>query len=565
MRKFFRTFLTCAFMVVILTVSARAAESTVKAGLYYGDNALFSANLQNYRGSGYELGWFDEGTREFIAIASLAEEKISMTADGNIYISGGSYYSSKPSKYDATVGGYHVEIDESFDSFEEAKYVADQFRSGFVAFVGNEYYVRVNHFLTREEAEIAAATYTTYTWNDMRGRAHGFQGSVVSPSGTAVTITVTTTDQVLFEFDCYGARSLGILPYSREGDALTWFKGYKWYGGFEYRRSTGGSISVINVVDSDDYVKGVLPYEMSPSWPLEALKAQAVCARTYAQWQTKHDKYGFDVCRTTDCQVYNGANQASDLTDRAAEETAGMVVTYCGGLAETYYYSSNGGASESSENVWSAALPYLRGKADPYEATISIPSYSYTQTYTFDQLTKILSGKGYSIGQVRDVYVSDTTEVGNVRGVTFVGSKDTLTVTGEKCRTIFHTTLFGETKSLKSMRFTINGGTGAGQYFVNSGGTIPALGGIYTISGKGQVAQYQGEGTTYVITSSGVEALETRESTSSNSNAITITGTGNGHNVGMSQYGAKAMAEMGYTYEDILHFYFTGVDLERVG
>lgn len=70
-------------------------------------------------------------------------------------------------------------------------------------------------------------------------------------------------------------------------------------------------------MDIDDYVKGVLPYEMSPSWPLEALKAQAVCARTYALLQTKHYKsYKFDVCNTTDCQVYQGANLASDLTDQ---------------------------------------------------------------------------------------------------------------------------------------------------------------------------------------------------------------------------------------------------------
>ena len=105
---------------------------------------------------------------------------------------------------------------------------------------------------------------------------------------------------------------------------MTWFKGYKWHGGFEYRRVTGGNINVINVVNIDDYVKGVLPYEMSPSWPLEALKAQAVCARTYALLQTKHYKsYQFDVCNTTDCQVYYGTNKASSLSNQAVDETKG--------------------------------------------------------------------------------------------------------------------------------------------------------------------------------------------------------------------------------------------------
>ena len=236
-----------------------------------------------------------------------------------------------------------------------------------MAFINNTYRVRVNSFQSREEAEIAAATYATYTWNDLWGGVYPFVGTAVAPTGTGITITVTTTDTVLFEFDCSGAKALGIMPCSVDGRSpLTWFKGYRWYGGFEYRRSTGGNINVINVVDMDDYVKGVLPYEMNPQWPLEALKAQAVCARTYAAQQTKHYKsYKFDVCNTTDCQVYYGANKASDLTDRAAEETSGIIAVYQGRPAELYYYSSNGGASESSENVWTAALPYLRGKEDP--------------------------------------------------------------------------------------------------------------------------------------------------------------------------------------------------------
>ena len=87
MRKFLRIFFLCTFLTVTLTGFAHAAADTLKVGLYYGSNALYSANLQNYRGSGYELGWFDESSRDFLSVGYLAEEKISMTADGNIYIS----------------------------------------------------------------------------------------------------------------------------------------------------------------------------------------------------------------------------------------------------------------------------------------------------------------------------------------------------------------------------------------------------------------------------------------------------------------------------------------------
>ena len=563
MKKFLRVAALCFFTAVILTAGAFASEDTLKVGLYYGSGALFSANLQNYQGSGYELGWFDEGSREFYPVGYLSEEKISMTADGNIYISGGSYYASAPASAEAEVGGYHVQLDDVFDTFEEAQYAADQFTAAFPAYINGVYRVRVGDFLTRAEAEIAAATYGTFTWYDMYGGVHGFSGSAVAPSATGVTITVTTTDQVLFEFDCSGARSLGIMPDGQGREAVTWFKGYRWYGGFEYRRSTGGNINVINVVDIDDYVKGVLPYEMNPQWPLEALKAQAVCARTYALWQSKHySSYKFDVCNTTDCQVYLGLNQASALTDRAAEETAGMVITYDGKYAETYYCSSNGGASESAGNVWLEDLPYLVGKEDPYEGTISIPGYRWSVSYTWDQLTRVLQSKGYSIGSVRDAYVSRTTPTGNVAEITFVDdSGDALRVTGETCRTVFYTTLFGETKSVRSMRFSITGGSGGSGVAVNEGGTLPGLDGVYAVTGGG-LAQLPGDDV-YVVTSGGVSRLEPEQGSAS-ADGITITGTGLGHNVGMSQYGARAMAELGYTYEDILYFYFTGIELERI-
>ena len=83
MNKFFRAILLCALTTAALAVSAHASD-TLKVGLYYGGSALFSANLQNYQGSGYALGWFDEESRRFREIGWLEEEKISMTADGNI-------------------------------------------------------------------------------------------------------------------------------------------------------------------------------------------------------------------------------------------------------------------------------------------------------------------------------------------------------------------------------------------------------------------------------------------------------------------------------------------------
>ena len=105
MKKLLRVICLCFFTAVILTAGAFASENTLKVGLYYGSSALFSANLQNYQGSGYELGWFDEESREFYYVGYLPEEKISMTVDGNIYISGGAYFAGPPAAADAAGGG----------------------------------------------------------------------------------------------------------------------------------------------------------------------------------------------------------------------------------------------------------------------------------------------------------------------------------------------------------------------------------------------------------------------------------------------------------------------------
>lgn len=149
---------------------------------------------------------------------------------------------------------------------------------------------------------------------------------------------------ILFEFDCGSELSLAVEP--RGEDTLTWFKGYTYRGGFEYTRRDGGELTVINVVDIEDYVKGVLPYEMSGSWPLEALKAQAMCARTYAASHfDSMSTYNCDVTNDTYSQVYRGTNASTSATDAAVEATAGLYITYDGELIDAMYCSSNGGGT----------------------------------------------------------------------------------------------------------------------------------------------------------------------------------------------------------------------------
>ena len=549
------------FIVTFFTLSAHSASAVVndmvKVGLRYGSSALFSANLENAIGEGYEFGYYDED-RDFISLGETDEIAISMTAAGTIYMnSGGTYSADKPSGSYETIGKWHIQL-EGFEDFAEAQDAAWDY-DGYPAYIDGDFVVRIGSFESEDDA-----------WEALEAQEE-LEGDVVRSSTTGVIVTITKTTDILFEFDCSGIYDLGVLPMEEKGEdgTATWFKGFKYPGGFTYPRVTGGNLYVINVVDIEDYVKGVIPYEMNGSWPLEALKAQAVCARTYACKTVKHlSAYGFDVCNTTDCQVYYGRGSGvlypSANSDKAVDRTAGECLYYEGELVQdAVYHSSDGGATESAEYVWGSKRGYLVGKEDPYEAEITIPNYAYSVTYTASELTYILKQKGYNVGTVKNVYVSEYTPMGNVYKITFEGSSGTKTVKGDTCSTIFYSSTYN--KSVKSLRFTINGGTKKQTFYVNGDGdTLATMEGVYVISGSGDIATLT-NGSYCVLTADGKTTIESGSSTSASSGksgTFTIEGTGSGHNVGMSQYGAKAMAELGYDYDEILEFYYTDITIK---
>jgi stage II sporulation protein D len=145
--------------------------------------------------------------------------------------------------------------------------------------------------------------------------------------------------------------------------------GGNYRGAMELRPSvTSGGLTAINVVALDAYVQGVIPGEMPPSWMPEALKVQAVAARSYA---LATDAGGplFDQYSDTRSQVYRGMSAEQPSTNAAARNTAGQVVLYNGTVATTYYFSTSGGQTENVENVFygAAPTPYLKSAKDPYD------------------------------------------------------------------------------------------------------------------------------------------------------------------------------------------------------
>ena len=563
--------------VVLALPTALAAGSggeMVRVGLAYGSGALVNANLENNTGygSGYRMGYFDDGL-DFVELARTDEDEtqITMVKTQNTWVNGTSY--SNSDNGGDVIGCYHVLVESGYRSYEQAAADAQEYRDGFVAWIDGDYQVRAGSYTSRQEAEDAAQS---------------LGGTVAGTSSYAVNVTRTGTAEILFQFDGGDALALGVMPDVTGADAVrTWFKGYRYYGGFRYERIGGGDLTVVNIVDLETYIKGVVPYEMSSSWPLEALKVQAVCARSYAYINIhsgKHTSYHFDVCNTNDCQVYHGAGsknagyQATERTDQAVDETAGEYAWYDGQVIEAFYSSSHGGASESVYNVWGTSLeqyPYLCGVEDPYEADMaSKNSYSsWTVSYTSSELAQRLENYGYDASSGIESLTLTYSDLGNVIQVRVNyrdGGSDT--IRPSSMRSVF---------GISSIRFTVNGqaaSSGSGTTS-SSGGGLTANGstsldsqGTYTvISGSGSLSQAGLDGL-YAISGSGSITPAEDAASGGGSGTDTPTGTqvtvsgssysfqgsGNGHQLGLSQYGAWAMAERGFTYEEIIEFYYPG-------
>lgn len=558
-----KKFLISASLIFLLSVFALAAPEanpTVRVGLYYGNNAMISANLQNIEGVGYSFGYFDANHNFVQEYTDLSTNRISMLKDSNIYYNDGKFYGSGAPSGSSLIGAYHLQLSDEFYSATEVQNMVVSLNiQGYPAFAALEngvYKIRIGSYSS-----------LTLAQSDITKHINLGNTTVVGNKPRCVTVVNTANGKILFEYDnneslaVYPSTDLSIMP-------LTWFKGYKYRGGFQYIRD-GGNISVINFVPMQEYVKGVVPYEMSPSWHIEALKAQALCARTYALYNYgKHGK-NFDVCGSTDCQVYNGANSATENSDRAVDETYGQYILYDGKPINAVFCSSNGGATEDSENVWSATLSYLRGVYDDNEDLDTCTNGRWSYEYTPEQLTYILNAKGYTCSSIVNMYVKEFTRMGNVKTLTLVDSNGKeFNFSKEKARTILYSSTYK--KYTHSQRYTVKkkGEADAGVkeplYINNSDSLIDLAYDTVFATGVSGTQKLSGKKFS-VITASGKITFEPKTNTTSKpattENVFVVSGTGWGHNVGLSQNGAKAMALSGRTAEEIIHFYYTDVDI----
>jgi stage II sporulation protein D len=192
--------------------------------------------------------------------------------------------------------------------------------------------------------------------------------------------------------------------------------------------SSGGTLNVINALDNDKYVQGVIAGEMPSSWPIEALKTQAVAARSYAIAGSVHGN-GFDVYDDTRSQVYDGIDGETEMTNKAAQATKQQVVLYNGEVATTYYSASSGGQTENSEFAFGGdPIPYLKAVDDPYDTTS--PLHTWTRTFSQGEIQSRLGR--YVRGSLESIQITKTGVSPRIVTANVVGSAGTTRVTGSQ-------------------------------------------------------------------------------------------------------------------------------------
>lgn len=273
------------------------------------------------------------------------------------------------------------------------------------------------------------------------------------------------------------------------------------YRGIVEVRALKGTLKVVNELLLEDYIGGIINNEISSKWPLEAVKAQAVIARTYALYRKK-EREGtsyYDVASTFMDQVYTGAGAEDNVATGVVRETYGEVLFFGNTLALTLYHSNAGGITESSEEVWGEYHSYLRSIKSRHDK--GAPNYFWELSLTDEEFGKRLTAAGHNFGRLKRLKIARRSGSGRVKQLVLKDRDGVeLTLTGEDLRRAL---------GYATLRST-----------------------LFKVKVRGQ--------------------------------ELRITGYGSGHGVGLSQWGAKSMAEDGYGYKKILRHYYKGTKLKRL-
>ena len=492
--------LVYAIMLIPFTNAEASTPEKIKIGLYYGSGANDSYTISSQDGITISLA------NDQNSSAIFTDSKISsMTVKKNTYFS-------------TEYAGLFPDSDSAFAKVEDLR---AQGYDAYCSVKGGIYSVRIGLYATFEEAQASAPNLGTYA-------VQFTSTGVLFLSGEDVIIAVDGVDSFPEVAPISGNISINSVAYR---------------GSLRFLRSSGNDMAAINVLPLEEYLYSVVPKEVSASWNEEVLKAQAVAARTFTITSlNKFAKYGFNLDNTTASQVYGGVDAEHPRTTAAVDATKGEIVLYNGAPASIYYHASSGGRTANSEDVWSSALPYLRSVEDPYENPKEATHGKWEISYTKEELKSALAQRGVNIGDIVDV-VTEYSD-GHATKLTFVGTNGSKSYTKDNIRVPL---------SLKSTNFTLT-----------KSGKLPEksiLSKVFPSARAGKSLASIGKNTAN-HSKALANSFGSSEIFSGSAKDYTFTGGGWGHGVGMSQWGAKGMADNGFTYKEILTHYFTGVQVE---
>ena len=273
---------------------------------------------------------------------------------------------------------------------------------------------------------------------------------------------------------------------------------YQFRGSLDILKNEKDDLAVVNGLDMESYLYGVLPHEVASWWPLQALKAQSVAARTYARYEmSKRKKYDYDLKSDTSSQVYKGSGREKERTNRAVNQTAGKVLTYEGKLFPTYFHATCGGQTAAAQELWDIELPPLAGGQKCSYCRIS-PHFDWKSKLPLAAIEQIMIQNKRPVGQILGLEIITQTPSGRAGSIRVKGTTGVFIMAAKDFR------IWVGGNNLRSTNFTV--------------------------SIKDDEAIFVGKGW--------------------------------GHGVGLCQWGALGQALLGKSYQEILTYYYPGSKIE---
>ena len=352
----------------------------------------------------------------------------------------------------------------------------------------------------------------------------------------------------------------------RSSDRRGIWVGQKRYAGKLNIYIRDNDILVVNVLELEKYLSSVVGSEMPAKWPLEALKAQAIASRTYALKQKGNSIY--DIDSTDKNQVYIGLEARTYQTKRAVKSTRSLVLTYKNKLINSLFHSSSAGMTENSQDVWKNKYPYLSSVKDFDKNN---PKLRWNKKFSKFQLQKLFP----RIGGINQIEILNVTSTGRVKNIRIQGDFGTDQISGVEIRKRMNlnSTLVrfkfieeNESKSINKGSKLLSTNLLENEpltHIVRVGDTLIFIADQYDVSVESIVALNNIKNSSLInIGQSLLVPRNSFNSSSSSEKILVVSGYGSGHGVGMSQWGAKYMANKGAKAISILKHFYRGVEIK---